>query len=100
MNLRAKRLLFVTGATAIAAIVYASTDGFDEQLPGTPPRGWICGVTGSRQPQWIIEAQTDAPSRVNVLKQSGQGTFPLVRQRRHGERRWCGRSQIQTRRGP
>jgi len=33
-------------------------------------------VTGSGQPKWIIEAQTDAPSRPNVLKQSGQGTFP------------------------
>jgi len=76
MNVRAKRLLPITGATAIAAIAYASTDGFDEQLPGTPPRGWTCGVTGSGQPKWIIEAQTDAPSRPNVLKQSGQGTFP------------------------
>jgi len=39
MNVRAKRLLPITGATAIAAIAYASTDGFDEQLPGPAAKG-------------------------------------------------------------
>ena len=70
------RLLAVTSATAMASIAFAGTDGFDGQLPGTPPRGWTCGVTGSGQPKWTIEADADAPSPPNVLKQSGQGTFP------------------------
>ena len=70
------RLLAVTGATAMASIAFAGTDGFDGQLPGTPPSGWTCGVTGSGQPKWTIEADADAPSPPNVLKQSGQGTFP------------------------
>jgi hypothetical protein len=75
MNLR-MRLLSVTGVTAAAAIAFAATDGFDEQLPGTPPRGWTCGVTGSGQPKWTVAADPHAPSPPNVLKQSGRGTFP------------------------
>jgi len=75
MNLR-MMLLSVTGVTAVAAIAFAGTEGFDEQLPGTPPVGWTCGVTGSGQPKWTIERDADAPSPPNVLKQSGQGTFP------------------------
>ena len=76
MNPRIMRLLTVTGATAMGSIAVASTDGFDGQLPGTPPSGWTCDVTGSGQPKWTIEADADAPSPPNVLKQSGQGTFP------------------------
>ena len=70
------RLLAVTGATPMASIALAGTDGFDGQLPGTPPRGWTCGVTSGGQPKWTIEADATAPSPPNVLKQSGQGTFP------------------------
>ena len=46
MNPRIMPLLAVTGATAMASIAFAGTDGFDGQLPGTPPSGWTCGVTG------------------------------------------------------
>lgn len=70
------RLLVVTGATAMASIAVAGTEGFDRQPPGTPPVGWTCGVTGSGQPKWTIERDADAPSPPNVLKQSGQGRFP------------------------
>jgi hypothetical protein len=76
MKLRVMRFLSVTAVTAVSAIAFAGTDGFDEQLPGTPPRGWTCGVTGSGQPKWTIARDGDAPSPPNVLKQSGQGTFP------------------------
>jgi hypothetical protein len=76
MNLRMMRLLSVTGITAVAAIAFAGTGGFDEHLPGTPLVGWTCGVTGGGQPKWTIERDADAPSPPNVLKQSGQGTFP------------------------
>ena len=54
---------------------------FDQMKAGAPPEGWTCGVTGKGSPRWTIEADATAPSKPNVLKQSGSGTFP-----------WCVRS--------
>ena len=51
-------------------------DNFDADKPGAPPAAWICGVTGSGQPRWTVEQDASAPSKPNVLRQSGQGTFP------------------------
>ena len=53
----------------------ASVD-FDKDTVGALPAGWIAGVTGSGAPKWAIEADATAPSRANVLKQSGSGSFP------------------------
>jgi hypothetical protein len=33
-------------------------------------------VTGRGSPKWSVEADATAPSKPNVLKQSGSGTFP------------------------
>ncbi len=55
---------------------FAETINFDNETPGSLPHGWIAGVTGKGQPQWAIEADPTAPSKPNVLKQSGEGTFP------------------------
>ncbi|MEO8157558.1 MAG: family 16 glycoside hydrolase [Betaproteobacteria bacterium] len=57
--------------------------GFDQDQVGSPPAGWICGVTGRGSPQWTVEADATAPSNPNVLRQSGQGTFP-----------WCARKGV------
>jgi hypothetical protein len=54
----------------------ASVEGFDASQPGALPPGWICGATGRASPIWKVEADSSAPSRPNVLKQSGSGTFP------------------------
>ena len=54
---------------------------FDSTAPGTLPAGWTSGVTGKGAPRWSVEADPSAPSKPNVLKQSGSGTFP-----------WCVRS--------
>ncbi len=43
---------------------------------GAAPAGWQCGVSGRGDPKWLVEADETAPSKPNVLKQSGQGTFP------------------------
>src|SRR5258708_36288996 len=48
---------------------------FDAVLVGALPLGWVAGVTGTGSPMWTVEADSAAPSRPNVLKQSGQGTF-------------------------
>jgi hypothetical protein len=54
----------------------AATLSFDHDVPGALPAGWRTGVTGRGSPRWTIEADPTAPSKPNVLKQSGSGTYP------------------------
>jgi hypothetical protein len=54
----------------------AATLSFDHEVPGALPAGWRAGVTGRGSPIWVVEADATAPSKPNVLKQSGSGTFP------------------------
>ena len=61
---------------ALAATAHGETINFDKDRPGALPTGWIAGATGTGKPVWIVEADTSAPSRPNVLKQSGSGTYP------------------------
>ena len=49
---------------------------FDSAKPGALPDGWIAGVTGRGSPRWSVEPDATAPSKPQVLKQSGSGTFP------------------------
>jgi hypothetical protein len=67
------RILF--GALAMNAFA-AQTVNFDSTSPGGLPVGWIAGVTGQGAPRWTVERDADAPSKPNVLRQSGSGTFP------------------------
>jgi hypothetical protein len=62
--------------SAVNAAALAETIGFDQQRTGNPPAGWKCGVTGRGSPTWVVQADSSAPSQPNVLKQSGQGSFP------------------------
>jgi hypothetical protein len=54
----------------------AHTVNFDDDAAGAVPAGWTCGVTGSGSPRWAVTADPSAPSKPNVLLQSGSGTFP------------------------
>jgi len=56
--------------------LHAETFSFDRDAPGVLPAGWSSGVTGRGSPKWSVEADASAPSKPNVLKQSGSGTFP------------------------
>lgn len=56
--------------------VQSKTISFDQQALGALPVGWRAGVTGQGAPIWTVEADATAPSKPNVLKQSGRGTFP------------------------
>ena len=61
--------------------LFAATLSFDQDAVGAAPAGWRAGVTGRGTPKWSVEADATAPSKPNVLKQSGSGTFPwCVRQ--------------------
>ena len=55
---------------------HAETFSFDNDAPGALPKGWRQGVTGRGSPRWTVEPDASAPSRPNVLRQSGSGTFP------------------------
>jgi hypothetical protein len=54
----------------------AQSINFDRDIPGALPGSWTQGVTGKGAPRWAVCEDTSAPSKPNVLQQSGMGTFP------------------------
>jgi hypothetical protein len=56
--------------------VHANTFGFDTDNVASLPSGWEQGVTGGGAPRWSVQPDESAPSKPNVLTQSGSGTFP------------------------
>jgi len=61
----------------LASVALAQTVTFDNLQTGAPPPGWTATKTGSGQAKWTIEKDDTAPSKSNVLKQSGQATYPV-----------------------
>ena len=51
---------------------------FESTRIGTAPEGWTATLTGSGDPKWTVESDQTAPSRLNVVKQSGRATYPLL----------------------
>jgi hypothetical protein len=51
---------------------------FESTRIGTAPEGWTATLTGSGDPKWTVESDRTAPSRLNVVKQSGRATYPLL----------------------
>src|SRR5499427_7832632 len=68
---------FAFMATLLASVAVAQTVNFDNLTAGAPPPGWTATKTGSGNPKWTIERDDSAPSKPNVLKQSGQATYPV-----------------------
>lgn len=58
-------------------VVRAETTNFDDVKPGTLPANWLGTKTGSGSPRWSVEKDDSAPSKTNVLKQSGEATYPV-----------------------
>jgi hypothetical protein len=56
----------------------AETAGFDDTQIGFAPKGWTITMTGRGDPRWTVEKDDTAPSKTNVLKQSGKATYPLA----------------------
>ena len=77
--------LFLSTFASVAAMTttHAETFSFDSDATGALPAGWRSGVTGRGSPKWSVEADATAPSKPNVLKQSGSGFFP-----------WCVRPEV------
>ena len=65
-------------ALTMEGYAMAETLNFDSAAAGAPPDGWTLTMTGRGQPKWSIETEPTAPSKPNVLKQSGQATFPVA----------------------
>lgn len=59
----------------------AETLNFDSAPAGMPPEGWTLTMTGKGEPKWTVEAEPTAPSKPNVLKQSGRATYPVALKR-------------------
>jgi len=55
----------------------AATINFDDATPGAPPPGWTATKTGKGEAKWTIAKDDTAPSKPNVLKQSGEATYPV-----------------------
>jgi len=55
----------------------AETISFDDAKPGQPPPGWMATQTGKGKAIWTIEKDDSAPSKPNVLKQSGEAAYPV-----------------------
>lgn len=67
----------VVAATMLASVALAQTVNFDNLKTGAPPPGWTATKTGSGSAKWTIETDATAPSKPNVLKQSGEATYPV-----------------------
>ena len=73
-----KAIAALTATTAIfASGAMAETVNFDNLKTDAPPPGWTATKTGSGEPKWTVEKDETAPSKPNVLKQSGQATYPV-----------------------
>jgi hypothetical protein len=70
------KAILLTAALAVSAS--AETVNFDVNKTGEPPVGWTCTKTGSGSPKWTVVADDSAPSKSNVLKQSGEATYPVA----------------------
>jgi len=69
--------LTIMAMTIVTGLAMAETVNFDDMKPSAAPAGWTATQTGSGTAKWAIEKDELAPSKPNVLKQSGQATFPV-----------------------
>jgi hypothetical protein len=63
--------------TLLTVVLLADAVNFDNLPVGTAPPGWTATRTGTGNAKWTVEKDDTAPSKPNVLKQSGQATYPV-----------------------
>jgi hypothetical protein len=72
------KTLAVTLISGLAAgTTLADAVNFDDLKTGAPPPGWTATKTGKGDAKWEVVADDSAPSKPNVLKQSGVATYPV-----------------------
>jgi hypothetical protein len=73
-----KRASILTLAVSLTTgILLAETINFDDLKTGAPPPGWTATKTGKGDPKWEVVTDGSAPRKPNVLKQSGEATYPV-----------------------
>ncbi len=68
----------ILSIAAASLVAQAETVNFDAARTGASPAGWTCSKTGSGNPKWAVVADDSAPSKPNVLQQSGEATYPVA----------------------
>jgi hypothetical protein len=71
-----KRSCIAVATIFAASAASAETVGFDTDSPGSLPMAWQEGVTGRGAAKWAVVQDESAPSKPNVLRQNGVGSFP------------------------
>ena len=73
------RTLAIVMLANMAAVLAAAADtvNFDKDAAGRTPAGWTATRTGRGDARWTVETDATAPSKPNVLKQSGVATYPV-----------------------
>src|SRR5207249_9089177 len=74
---RQKNLIATMGLLTTIATASAESVNFDDLKTGAPPPGWTATQTGKGEAKWAVVADDSAPSKPNVLKQSGEATYPV-----------------------
>ena len=67
----------LVAGSVVAIFAVAHSVNFDNAPAGQAPSGWTATKTGSGNAKWTIERDDTAPSKPNVLKQSGVATYPV-----------------------
>jgi len=70
-------LTVALATTAVLGMALADAVNFDSLPVGSAPTGWTATKTGTGEAKWTVETDDTAPSQPNVLKQSGQATYPV-----------------------
>lgn len=73
-----RKVAAIVFCLAAGRMAMAETVNFDGDTLGVSPRGWIITMTGRGNPKWTVEKDDTAPSKPNVLKQSGRASYPLA----------------------
>src|SRR4051812_38031814 len=71
------RIAVLLAATSMIAGAPTEIVNFDKAETGKAPTGWTATQTGTGQAKWAVVQDDSAPSKPNVLKQSGQATYPV-----------------------
>jgi len=77
LNMKTLTVILLAGEILILQ-TRAEKFHFDDTKPGAIPPGWQVALTGKGDPKWSLVADDSAPRRPNVLKQSGEATYPLL----------------------
>ncbi len=67
----------LAATSLITGGVLADSIRFDSAETGKPPPGWTATKTGNGDAKWTVDQDETAPSKPNVLRQSGVATYPV-----------------------